>query len=303
MNLRQLRCFIVVAEELHFGRAAKRLHIEQSPLSRAIRKLESDLGVTLLRRTPRSVTLTPAGHSFLEDAHRIMLAFDQAEARALAAAAGYHGMLRIGLSGDISRTRLAALLALCREEAPQIIIRLSEVPLAHLMHGLNTHLFDAGLAMIDEVEGGVVATPVWEDPFVVALPARHPLLAFRQVPLQEVMSYPLVLCEPQVCPGCHRERLRLFRSVNAELKVAQYASSHSLMLALVSAGCGVGLSSAAHLAAHQQADIVARPLADPTAALTTYLLRTENEVTEPLRQFIARAERVGNQDANALRGI
>lgn len=303
MNLRHLRCFIVVAEELHFGRAAKRLHIEQSPLSRTIRKLELDLGVALLRRTPRSVTLTPAGHSFLEDASRIMLAIDQAEARALAVAAGYHGMLRIGLSGDIGCTRLAALLALCREEAPQIGIRLSEVPRTHLIHGLNTHLFDVGLATVNEVEGGVVAMPVWEDPFVVALPARHPLLAYKQVPLQEVMGYPLVLCDPQACLGCYRERLRLLRSVDAEPKVAQYASSHSLMLALVAAGYGVGLSIAAHLATHQQVEIVARPLTDPTAALTTYLLRTENEMSEPVRQFIARAERVGKQDANAPRGI
>ena len=78
MNLRHLRCFIAVGEELHFGRAARRLHVEQSPLSRTIRQLEADLGVTLLERMPRGVCLTPAGQVFLEEARRVLLKLEQA---------------------------------------------------------------------------------------------------------------------------------------------------------------------------------------------------------------------------------
>ncbi len=297
VNLRHIRAFIAVAEELHFGQAAKRLHIEQSPLSRTIRKLEADLGVALLLRTPRGVSLTSVGQVFLQDARCIMLAVEQAEARARTAAEGYRNSLRIALAGDVGRFRLSALLALCRQEAPLVNIRLSEVPLAQLLHGLNAGLLDAGFAVIDEVTPGIVAKPVWKDPFVVALPVRHPLLAFKQVPLHEVLDYSLVLCDRQVCQGCHRERERLFRSIDAEPNVAEYVASHGLMLTLVAAGYGVGLSSAAHLAVHQQADVVARPLADPSATLTTYLLRAEGGVTETLRQFIDRAERVGSQDA------
>ena len=107
MNLRHIEAFVAVAEELHFGRAAKRLHIEQSPLSRRISRLEADLGVTLLHRNGRGVRLTVAGRVFLEDALRVMLACEQAQARVRDAAAGYHGTLRIGLAGDIGRTRLA----------------------------------------------------------------------------------------------------------------------------------------------------------------------------------------------------
>ncbi|CAJ0723255.1 LysR family transcriptional regulator [Ralstonia pickettii] len=292
MNLRHLRCFIAVAEELHFGRAARRLHIEQSPLSRTIRQMEAHLGVSLLDRSPRSVSLTLAGQAFLEDARRVLLAFEQAQSRARAAA-NQRNTLRIALSGDMGQARLSTLLALCREEAPQVGIRISEAPLAQLVTGLRNDLYDAGLALAGEVEAGVVAMPVWRDQLVVALSARHPLLAFKEVPLEEVASYPLVLCDPEVCEVCGRQRERLFRTVSVQPTVAEYVSTHSLMLALVAAGYGVGFSSTAHLAGCHQTNVVVRPLVDKAASLTTFLLRPEGEITEPLRQFIDRVERVG----------
>jgi len=292
MNLRHLRCLIAVAEELHFGRAARRLHIEQSPLSRTIRQMEANLGVSLLDRSPRRVRLTPAGQVFLEDARRVLVAFEQAQTKARAAA-NHRNTLRIALSGDVGQARLSALLALCREEAPRVGIRIFEAPLAQLVGGLRSDLYDAGLALAGEVDSGVIAMPVWRDPLVVALPARHPLLAFKEVPLKEVVNYPLVLCNPQPCEGCSQQCELLLRTVDAQPTVAEYVSTHSLMLALVAAGYGVGFSSAAHLAGCHQADVVVRPLAEETASLTTYLLRPEGEIMEPLRQFIDRVERVG----------
>ncbi|ADV00456.1 MULTISPECIES: LysR family transcriptional regulator [Comamonadaceae] len=293
MDLRHIRAFVAVAEELHFGRAAKRLHIEQSPLSRTIRALETDLGVVLLRRTARGASLTWAGQIFLQDARRIMLAVEQTEARARAAAEGCQDTLRIALAGDIGRSRLSTLLALCRQEAPQVNIRLSEMPIAQLVHGLNSDLFDAGFAMIDDVGAGIIATPVWVDPLMVALSARHPLLVFKEVPLEEVVRYPLVLCDPQSCKGCRQQRERLFRSFEVRPMVDEYITTHGLMLTLVAAGYGVGFSSAAHFAGCQQADVVARPLVDRTASLTTYLLRPERGMGKALRQFIEHAKRVG----------
>jgi DNA-binding transcriptional LysR family regulator len=248
--------------------------------------------VTLLHRNGRGVRLTVAGRVFLEDALRVMLACEQAQARVRDAAAGYHGTLLIGLAGDIGRTRLAALLALCRQEAPEVSIRLTEVPLAQLLHGLGVGMFDAGLASVGHVEGEIVAAPLWRDPFLVALPARHPLLAYKEVPLQEVVRYSLVLSDPQACDGCHQQREHLFRSIGVQPAVAEYVSTHSLMLVLVAAGYGVGFCSAAHFEGCTQADVVARPLADQDASLTTYLLRPQGDILEPLRDFIDRAERV-----------
>ena len=116
MELRHLRCFLAVAEELHFARAVERLHIEQSLLSRAIKYLESHLAVQLFERTTRRTRLTWAGKVFLEEAYRIFAAIDQAKASVKAAATGYHCRLRIALSDGIAQPRLSALLAQCRDQ-------------------------------------------------------------------------------------------------------------------------------------------------------------------------------------------
>ena len=149
MELRHLRYFLAVAEELHFARAAERLHIEQSPLSRAIRELEEELGAQLFVRTSRSTRLTLAGKLLMENAPRVLLALDQARESVKAAANGFHGRLRVALSDGITPSRLPALLARCREEDPEIEIRLFEVPLAQQLSGLRDDLYDVGFSMAD----------------------------------------------------------------------------------------------------------------------------------------------------------
>ena len=149
MELRHLRYFLAVAEELHFARAAERLHIEQSPLSRAIRELEEELGAQLFVRTSRSTRLTLAGKLLMENAPRVLLALDQARESVKAAANGFHGRLRVALSDGITPSRLQALLARCREEDPEIEIRLFEVPLAQQLSGLRDDLYDVGFSMAD----------------------------------------------------------------------------------------------------------------------------------------------------------
>src|SRR5690606_24563311 len=175
MELRHLRCFLAVAEELHFARAAERLHIEHCPLSRAIKKLEEELGVVLFARTTRSTSLTRAGLLFREHAPRVFVALEQARDSVKAAANGFYGQLRFALSDGIPPLRLPALLALCRQEEPHVEIRLFEVPLSQQIKGLNEDLYDVGFAQSNEVGDGIVAEPVSTDPLMVAVPARHPL--------------------------------------------------------------------------------------------------------------------------------
>lgn len=288
MELRHLRCFLAVAEELHFARAAERLHIEQSPLSRSIKELEEELGVTLFARTTRSTRLTRSGMLFLEYVPRVFAALQQARDSVKAAANGFHGQLRIALSDGITPSRLPALLAQCRQDEPEVDIRLFEVPASQQIKGLHDDLYDVGFAQFDDVGDGVIAEPVWHDPLMVAVPARHPLLTHKRVPLDEVLRYPLVMCDPQTCEGYTRQVSRVLRAVDKEPLIAEQVTSFDLMMALVSAGFALGLAGASQIAASREPGIVARPLAGRSPMLTTYLLRLDGEPSKTLSRFIKR---------------
>ncbi|MDU7587347.1 MAG: LysR substrate-binding domain-containing protein [Acidovorax sp.] len=297
MELRHLRYFLAVAEELHFARAAERLHIEQSPLSRAIRELEEELGAQLFVRTSRSTRLTLAGKLLMENAPRVLLALDQARESVKAAANGFHGRLRVALSDGISPSRLPALLARCREEDPEIEIRLFEVPLAQQLSGLRDDLYDAGFSMADEVGDGIIIEPAWEDELMVAMPARHELLAHRRVPLDEVLQHPLVLGDPAVCEGHAKQIDRILRKQDREPLIEQYVATFDVMMTFVSAGLALGLAGAAHIASSHEPGVVGRPLAGKSPMLTTYLLRRDAEPSQALARFIERVEALVPGDA------
>lgn len=297
MEFRHLRYFLAVAEELHFARAAERLHIEQSPLSRAIRELEEELGAQLFVRTSRSTRLTLAGKLLMENAPRVLLALDQARESVKAAANGFHGRLRVALSDGISPSRLPALLARCREEDPEIEIRLFEVPLAQQLSGLRDDLYDAGFSMADEVGDGIIIEPAWEDELMVAMPARHELLAHRRVPLDEVLQHPLVLGDPAVCEGHAKQIDRILRKQDREPLIEQYVATFDVMMTFVSAGLALGLAGAAHIACSHEPGVVGRPLAGKSPMLTTYLLRRDAEPSQALARFIERVEALVPGDA------
>ena len=297
MELRHLRYFLAVAEELHFARAAERLHIEQSPLSRAIRELEEELGAQLFVRTSRSTRLTLAGKLLMENAPRVLLALDQARESVKAAANGFHGRLRVALSDGISPSRLPALLARCREEDPEIEIRLFEMPLAQQLSGLRDDLYDAGFSMADEVGDGIIIEPAWEDELMVAMPARHELLAHKRVPLDEVLQHPLVLGDPAVCEGHAKQIDRILRKQDREPLIEQYVATFDVMMTFVSAGLALGLAGAAHIASSREPGVVGRPLAGKSPMLTTYLLRRDAEPSQALARFIERVEALGPGDA------
>jgi len=173
--------------------------------------------------------------------------------------------------------RLSTFLAQCREEEPEIEIRLSEAPLAEQLRGLRSGDFTLGFAHTADVGDGIVAEPIWQDPLVIAVPARHELLAHKEIPLHELGSHPLVLCDPSVCEGFCRELTRLLRPLEHEPHVVEHVSSLDMMLTLVGAGYGVGFTTEARIAARQRSDVVTRPLALESAVITTYLLRLDSD--------------------------
>ena len=297
MELRHLRCFLAVAEELHFARAAEKLHIEQSPLSRTVKELEEELGVQLFIRTSRSTRLTLAGRLFLKHVPRVFTALEQARESVKSAANGFHGQLRIALSDGITPSRLPALLARCREEDPEMEIRLFEVSLAQQLKGLHDDLYDAGFSMADEGGDGIIVESAWEEELMVAVPASHPALAYKRIPLEEVLRYPLVLGDPAVCEGHARQIDRILRKQEKEPLVVQHVATFDVMMALVSAGLALGLAGTAHIAASREPGVVGRPLAGRSPMLTTYLLRRDTEPSQALARFIERLASQGSDDA------
>lgn len=298
MELRHLRWFLAVAEELHFARAAERLHIEQSPLSRTIKELEEELGEQLFVRTSRSTRLTRAGKLFHEHVPRVFTALQQARDSVKAAANGFHGQLRIALSDGITPSRLPSLLALCRQEEPEVEIRLFEVPLSQQIKGMNDDLYDVGFAQSDEVGEGIATVAVWSDPLMVAVPARHPLLRHKRIPLEEVLRHPLVLCDPQVCEGYARQVDRVLRRADMEPLIAERVASFDLMMALVAAGFALGLAGAPHITGSREPGVVARPLAGRSPMLTTYVLYREGESSDVLARFIERVQAIESPEGH-----
>ena len=289
VELRHLRYFAVLAEELHFSHAAERLHIEQPPLSRAIKELEEDLGVVLFDRDRRGTKLTAAGSAFLQDTRRLFTVLEQARENAKAVAAGARGSLRIAVSDGATDPRFSEFLAHCRAEEPEIEVRLSEVPLADQLRGLRSGDFMIGFAHTADVGEGIIAEPIWRDPLVIAVPARHELLAHKEVPLHELDGHPLVLCDPRVCEGYCRVLARLLGPLEHRQNVVERATSLEMMLTLVGAGYGVGFMAASKVPVSQRPDVVVRPLAVESAVITTYLLRSDSgDVTASLERFIFR---------------
>lgn len=170
MELRLLRYFVAVAEELHFARAAERLGVEQSPVSRAMRNLEATLGVQLFDRSAHQTRLTWAGQVFLGECRRVLATVEQAVSAAKAAAQGYQGYLRIAICDSLAQPHIATLLARSREEEPELEIRVFELPFAQQLKGLHNDLLDIGFALSDAVSEGLVAEPVWTDPLSVIVP-------------------------------------------------------------------------------------------------------------------------------------
>ena len=292
MELRHLRCFVVLAEELHFTRAAERLHIEQSPLSRTIKELEDELGVQLFDRDRRGTRLTLVGAVFLQDVHRLFSTLEIARENVKAASSGCLGILRLAVPRGCIDPRLSTVLARSREEDPEVVVRLTEASLAEQLRGLHSGNFNAGVAYTADVGDGIVAEPIWTDSLAAAISARHPLLIHKRIPLEELVRYPLVMADPDLFGQCNYELGRLLHTATDKQAVVEHVASMDMMLTLVAAGYGVGIVSATRIRVCRRLDIVARPLADADAIHTTYLLRsnsgTDTNPCPPLDRLIAR---------------
>ena len=174
IELRHLRYFAAVAEELHFGRAAQRLHLAQPPLSQQIRRLEEILGYPLFERTSRSVSLTAAGQVFLERAQRTLRNVQRDLEETRSVGRGEVGSLHIGFVGSAMLTILPAIFRSYRESYPGVRLHLHESFTAKVIEELQNGTLDAGLLRDGDPVEGLVATTIYCEPFVAVLPSLHP---------------------------------------------------------------------------------------------------------------------------------
>lgn len=288
MELRLLRYFLAVAEELHLSRAAERLGIEQSPVSRAMRDLERLLDVQLFDRSSRQTKLTWAGQVLLVECRRVLATVEQAIKATKAAAQGYQGTLRIAICDSLTQPHFATLLARSREDEPELEIRVFELPFSQQLKGLHNDLLDIGFAFSDTVNDGLIAEAVWTDPLSVIMPARHPLLAHGHVKLDDALKFPVVLCHPEADSGCHHQIQAVLEAAAVAPKVVDHVTSLGVMVTLVGAGYGIGFAIASKVQTLQRPDIAIRPLAGVPSTLSTYLLRRQGESSEAVKRFIRR---------------
>ena len=297
MELRHLRYFIVMGEELHLGRAGARLHLDQSALSRSMKELEDDLSVRLFERTTRSTRLTYAGQVFLDEARRVLTAVHQARATVLSAGQGYRGHLRIAISDALAQPRMTELFALCREKEPDVELRIFEMPVAQLIKALQQDEIDAGFTLFHDSGEGYTAEPLWHDDVAIAMPARHPLLSRKRVTVADALQYPLILCHPEMCRGGYQyveAMLSKQQDEHGQPTIAEHVSSHESMLMMIGAGYGVGFAINSQIGQFQRLDVVVRPMESGLPPVTTYLMRRTDAVpSEQFLGFIERARKVG----------
>jgi DNA-binding transcriptional LysR family regulator len=298
MRMRSLHYFLAVAEEKSFTRAAAKVHIEPSPLSRAIRELESELEVHLICHKQGRMQLTLAGEVFQNEAGRMLTFMEGARNRVRTAEQGYRGQLRIGLADHLAQPQLIRLLARYREEAPLTKIKIIEMTVNEMVMALNHDQIDAGFTIHPEPGEELRKEVVWWDRFAVVIPRNHPLLSLAKISLREIARYPLLLFDPKLCSGgndiIHR---RLFDPALPSPTIAEYVSGHESMMMLAAAGYGIGVGLESQIKLYSHPDVIIRPVADDVPMAATFIVMLDKPPSDELDHFIARVQQIGQSGA------
>lgn len=242
-ELRHLRYFVAVAEELHFGRAAERLGIQQPPLTQQIQRLEALVGAPLLVRRPR-VMLTPAGQVLLEHARRLLAQAGRGVDEARRASRGEAGVLSVGFAASTLPTLLASAIRAFRHAAPAVELRLRELPSAALPAALRDGTIDVGVAREPPPAEGIACEVLLHEELVAVLPPGHPLAGGGSIALAQLAREPFVHFHRAVAPGLWDRVASLCRAAGFTPAIVQEAHEWLTIVGLVEAGLGVTLAPA-----------------------------------------------------------
>ncbi|MFH8515429.1 LysR family transcriptional regulator [Streptomyces gelaticus] len=290
MELRHLTAFVAVAEELHFGRAAKRLQMAQPPLSQQIRRLEKELGVQLFERNTRSVRLTSAGESFLQPVRTVLDDLDTAVRAAKAAGRGECGRVTIGFAGASSHETLPLLTRAVRAAHPALELVMRGQTYANVaLDRVADGSLDLGFVRLPVTRPGVAYRVIDEEELVCALPSDHPLARLESVPIGVLAEEPFVSFPANTGSTVRDTMVEACEAAGFNPRVVQEAPDSYTILALVAAGVGVTLTvtSVQHI---QQNGLVYRPLTGPPIRLRAALAWRADTASAALRAVLAVAE-------------
>lgn len=284
---RHLWMFLAVAEELHFGRAARRLGMSQPPLTEQIKVLERSLGLTLFNRSRRGTALSPAGAALLPAVRQFAAQVERLEQVVREVAAGHSGVLRIGAISAAMLETVPIILAGLRELHPNLTVTIQEIDSAEALHALEAGELDIAFARIEGKAGPSIASlPLTEDRLGVALQLDHPLSNLREVPLGALAGGPMVMSSRRVSPIYFDMLTALCRNKGFSPRILHEVRSVMSQIAYV--GCGQGLAlvptSTSRLA---PTNVVVRPLEDHIMVVTAALVWDKRRVHPILDTIVA----------------
>jgi DNA-binding transcriptional LysR family regulator len=300
MELRHLRHFVALAEELHYGRAAQRLALTQPPLTLSIQALERTLGTQLFDRSRRRVALTHAGATLLEHARAILAQTENAIAVAQAAQRGEVGRLVIGFMSATVYTVLPSVLREFRGQFPQVRLELREMTLPQQFAALGKGDIGVGFVRPPVPDEALEATVLLRERLVVAFPAGHPLTKMSRVSARRLAGLPFVMFQRSPGLVLHDLVTDFCRSQGFVPQVAQEASQTHAVAGLVSAGIGVALVPASARSI-QLRGIEYRPLVERSPAVLTALAWRRGDTSPVVRAFRTMAGRVSRELGAASR--
>ncbi|RRH90345.1 LysR family transcriptional regulator [Variovorax beijingensis] len=289
IELRHLRYFIAVAEELNFRRAAERVHVDQTPLSRTIRDLEEKLGVMLFVRS-RQLRLTPAGARLLVEARAIFVRLQRIKRLVRETDARYRAPLRIGVADGIAQPKLSECFVNWRAMTPNIPLEITEMRAVELLAALRREEVDVGFSFGVPRDDAVVQEAAWSYPLVALRPPDHELVGRDVLPISELFAFPMITYHPDRLPGLRNQMDAVRRKYAVSPVIAGEARTLAGYVTRVAAGLGVGVADAGHMATLRRIDVVAVPLTEDIQ-ITTYVLhkRQSHELNDTLQRFLANA--------------
>jgi DNA-binding transcriptional LysR family regulator len=284
MELRHLRYFVAVAEQLSFRGAAEKLHMAQPPLSSQIKSLEEELRVQLLQRTTRSVVLTHAGRVFLEEARAVLAASSQAQQRARDAQHGLAGTLRVGMIAPVAGAWLAAILRRFRQNFPGVQLSLFDLTSTEQLRRLHGLELDAGLLRPPINSSELDYRFIGESRQVLALPAGHRLAKKKRLEWKDFDGEELVLINPSAQHGYYDSFFAACARAGVKPRPVQYANDIQTKMWLISAGFGIA-PTAASLGEVRRPGLVFRPLPAGLPPVQTVLAWRRGDASPVLDHF------------------